>query len=266
MTRPQPAAPADHDRHPGLGQRVAGGLAGAAGLLLAAAMVPGLAASASAAAFAPGDVAVYQAGSSASPVTSAGAPLFIDEYTPAGTLVQSLALPTVASGTQKPIVASGTATSEGLLTLSPNGTYLLATGYDAAVGATGLTSSTSSSVPRTVAELTSTGAVDTSTTLTDFATGNNPRSAVTVNGNQIWVAGAAGSVRATTLGLTTSTPITNTTDKNFRGSLVAAPPPRRRRSRPSSRRLPPHSATRPTRPRRLQSATLPPASPPTSSP
>jgi hypothetical protein len=178
-----------------------------------------------AAAFTPGDLVVYRVGDAADALTNAsgtaqGAPVYLDEYTPSGTLVESVPLPTSEStssdGTEYPLVASGTATSEGELTLSGNGECLLATGYDAAPGTTGLTSSAAATVHRTVAVVDAAASVDTSTALSDFATGNNPRSATSDNCTNLWVGGAAGGVEYTTVGSSTGTTLTSSTDKNVR--------------------------------------------------
>src|SRR6202012_2685443 len=108
------------------------------------------------------------------------------------------------------------ASSEGGLTLSANGADLVATGYDAAVGASGLSSSPAAPTPRTVATVDASGTVNSSTALTDFADGNNPRSAVSNDGSEFWVAGAAGGVRYATLGATTSTSLVARTFNNQR--------------------------------------------------
>jgi hypothetical protein len=76
-------------------------------------------------------------------------------------------------------------------------------------------------VPRTVALVDASGAVDTSTALTDFATGNNPRSAASTNGTDLWVGGAAGGPRYTTLGASTSTELDSGTYKNVRQVEIA---------------------------------------------
>src|SRR5262249_44701742 len=116
--------------------------------------------------------------------------------------------PTSASGANKAVFASGTATSEGLLTLSTNGQYLIATGYSAT--ATGLATTAGAAVPRVVGRVDFAGNIDTTTALTDFADGGNPRSAASTNGTDLWVAGSTGGVRSTTLGSTTSTQISTT--------------------------------------------------------
>jgi hypothetical protein len=173
------------------------------------------AAEAEATGFTAGDVVVYRVGTGASGLSSAGTPVFLDEYSPSGALVQSLALPTAASGSNKPLVASGSASSEGLLTLSADSNYLMATGYDTAVGTTKVAETSATSVPRTIARVSAEAEVNTTTALTDFAEGNNARSATSSDGTNIWVGGAAGGVRYTTLGSSTSTSL-NTTDKNVR--------------------------------------------------
>jgi hypothetical protein len=149
---------------------------------------------ASAAPITPGDLVVYQVGTGSAALTSASTAAFVDEYTTAGASVQQIALPTAASGTNNPLTNSGTATSEGELTVSPNGQYVTVAGYDAAPGVTGIASTSATTNPRVVGIIpVSTGAVDTSTTLGSTAfSGNNPRSAVTTNGTSIWVGGAGG--------------------------------------------------------------------------
>lgn len=181
---------------------------------LVAAIVLTLVAQASAA-LSPGDVVVYRVGNGSAALSSSGTQVFLDEYEPSGELVESIALPTAASASNKPLVASGSATSEGLLTLSGDGNYLLATGYDAAVGTSKVAETKSASTPRTIARVNAGGEVDTSTALTDAANENNVRSATSSNGTDIWVGGAAGGVRHTTLGSSTSTGL-NETDKNVR--------------------------------------------------
>jgi hypothetical protein len=157
--------------------------------------------------FTAGDVVVYTVGTAGASGSTAAVSL--NEYTPAGTLVQSVPLPTTASGSNKPLTASNSGSSEGLLTLSPNSQYLVATGYDTGTGTASISGTSSTTVPRTVAVVNAAGTIDTSTALTDAATGNNFRSAVTDNGTNLWVTGAAGGVRYTTTGSSTSTELVN---------------------------------------------------------
>src|SRR5215470_7266685 len=61
------------------------------------------------AAFTAGDVVIYRVGDGSGSLVNTGNAVFLDEYTPSGTLVQSVALPTTASGANKQLIASGTA-------------------------------------------------------------------------------------------------------------------------------------------------------------
>jgi hypothetical protein len=163
---------------------------------------------AQAAPFTAGNIVTYRVGDGVGTLVNTGNPVFLDEYTPAGTLVQSIALPTTASGAQKQLIASGTAGSEGLLSTSMDAQYLLLTGYATNLGGgTSLSSTTSAAVPRTVGRVKYDGTIDTSTALTDFSSANNPRGACSTNGTDMWVAGAGGTggVRYATLGAATST-------------------------------------------------------------
>lgn len=161
-----------------------------------------------AAGFTPGNIVVYRVGSGTEDLANTGNPVFLDEYTPAGTLVQSIALPHTVSGDQNQLIASGTATTEGLLTRSIDGKYLLLTGYATNLGgSSNLPTTTASAVPRVVGRVDWDGIVDTSTVL-NFASGSNPRSAVSKDGVGIWVTGGGnGGVRYTTIGSTTVTQI-----------------------------------------------------------
>jgi hypothetical protein len=171
--------------------------------------------------FTPGNVVVVRVGTGAGSLANTGNAVFLDEFTPAGTLVQSVALPTTVVGANKRLVLSGTSTSEGMIQLSPNGQYLALAGYDSDVpAASSLTASASATVNRTVAIIDQAENINTSTALTDFSTGSSPRAAITTNGTNIWVAGGAGGVRYTTLGSTTSTQL-STTVTNMRTLNIA---------------------------------------------
>jgi hypothetical protein len=189
--------------------------------VLGAGAAPARADAGGAAVFTAGDVVVYRVGDGPGALSGSAAPVFLDEYSPSGDLLASVELPTTAAGPNNPLVASGSASSEGGLTLSANGEYLVATGYDAAVGTSGLSSSAAATIPRTIATVDASGDVNSSTALTDFADGNNPRSAASQDGSEFWVAGAAGGVRYATLGATTSTSLVSSTDKNQRQVEIA---------------------------------------------
>ncbi len=199
-------------------------LGATAAVSLAAAAVPLLSSSqAQAVKFTGGNLVVYRVGDGATALSNAAAPVFLDEFTPAGDAVSSLALPTAAGGGNKALTAVGQSRSEGLIANSPDGKLLTLTGYAAAPGATGpggisLTGSDPSTVARVVGVVDGDGTVDTSTTL--GASGPQiVRSAVT-DGKQVWAAGGDGGVLTTALGSGTVTPIAGGDDANLNSLTV----------------------------------------------
>jgi len=151
-------------------------------------------------------------------LTSASSAVYLDDYSTSGTLNSSLELPTAVSGSNLPLTASGTATSEGGLTLSANGQDLIVTGYDAAPGVSGIASTSTtggSAVPREVGEVDLNGDINTTTTTTAFS-GNNIRSAVSDDGTNIWMAGATTGVVYTTLGGSGAGTVVSSTVTNLR--------------------------------------------------
>jgi hypothetical protein len=189
---------------------------------LVAAIVLVLAAQASAA-LTPGDVVVYRVGTGSGALSSAAFPVFLNEYEANGNFVESVALPTSTSGSNKPLLASGSGSSEGLLTLSANGEYLIEAGYDAALGTAKISETSDTSVPRTVGRVSASGAVDTSTALTDVGNANNPRGATSSDGKTLYWSGAgkstSGGVHVATLGASTST-LLSSGDTNARAVTI----------------------------------------------
>jgi hypothetical protein len=181
----------------------------------------GLGIKASASPITPGSLVVYHVGANGSTtaLNSAATAAFVDDFPLAGgPALQQIALPTAASGLNNPLTNSGSATSEGELTVSPNGQYIGVGGYDTAVGTTGVASSTT--IPRVAGIIpVSTGVPDTSTTLGAAFLGNNPRSVITTDGTNIWAGGAGGTeatqggVWYTTDGSSTSTMLIGGNDR-----------------------------------------------------
>lgn len=181
------------------------------GLCAVGALLNGVAATSAQQPFGAGNTVVYRVGTGAAALSNAGTATFLDEYTPNGTFVQSLALPTSAAGANGACVASGTATSEGLLNLSPSRRFLTATCYNAAVGTAAVAGTSAAAVPRVVAVISAAGAINTATALTDFSTGNNPRSAIlSVDDANVYAVGGAGGVRYAPVNATTSTQLSTT--------------------------------------------------------
>jgi choice-of-anchor C domain-containing protein len=185
-------------------------------VLAAFTAVPALAAP-----FTPGNVVIYRVGNGGDPLASTGAQVFLDEFNPSGTLVQSLPMPTTATGANRRLVASGTATAEGLLTRSADGRFLILTGYDATIPyASALPGTAASTVYRTVGRVGHEGSIDTSTFLQDFADGGAPRAAATSDGSKFWLAGSTGGVRFAPFGATTTSTRLNDVLSNMRQPLI----------------------------------------------
>jgi hypothetical protein len=141
---------------------------------------------------------------------------FVSDGAPLPTGHNPLALPTAVNGSNARLVLSGSATSEGALALSGDGHYVTLAGYDAAVGTAGIASTTSSAVNRIAARVDASGNIDTSTRINALISGNNARSAVTSDGTQFWVGGAANGVVFIPLGTTGGTSIISGSPSNVR--------------------------------------------------
>ncbi|WP_345631624.1 hypothetical protein [Rugosimonospora acidiphila] len=191
---------------------IGGALAGA--LVLGTLVVPMVANATTTTAFTAGDVVVYRVGDGSTSLSDNAAPVFLDEYASTGTLVRSIALPASDSGSTHELTASGSATSEGQITLSADGRYLMAPGYHKSVG----TDSVASTDDVTIARVGADGAVNTTTMLDEFADDNNVRGTASTDGTHIWVSGANGGIGYTTLGSGT---FTRLTDENVREVQIA---------------------------------------------
>src|SRR5258706_16300521 len=96
-----------------------------------------------------GNIVVVRIGDGSGALSSSAFAVFLEEYTPGGTLVQVIALPIVVSGANKRFVLTGTSTSEGNLTLSGDKHSITLAGYDADVGTA--TVATTAGISRVVA-------------------------------------------------------------------------------------------------------------------
>lgn len=138
----------------------------------------------------PGNLVIYRAGSGTNALASTGNDVFLDEYTTAGSLVQSIAMPVTGTGTK--LITAGNSTSEGAMSISPDGTWIGFTGFNSTIPAgASLTSSVSTLNPR-VAGLfnTATGTYSLTVMGTAFNVAS-PRGAATTDGNKIWAVGGA---------------------------------------------------------------------------
>ncbi|MFM9010073.1 MAG: hypothetical protein ACKON8_04170, partial [Planctomycetota bacterium] len=133
----------------------------------------------------PGNLVIYRVGDGAIALSATGAAVFLDEYTTAGTLVQTIPVPT--TGTTQQMVAVGNASTEGIISRSQDGAKLVFMGYRNTTG----TTPGGASVPRVIGTLDVAGNLDTSIAVTDM-TSAVPRSATTVDGSRYWLATSTG--------------------------------------------------------------------------
>ncbi len=163
--------------------------------------------------FGAGNIVVYRAGDGSAALTANGTAIFLDEVTPAGVLVRSIALPTAISGSNKAILANGTSTTEGSMSRSLDGTVLVIGGYNGTLGAAA-SSIASATINRTIAVVDGITNIDVTTSLTDAHSAGNIRSVTSTNGVNIWTAGSNEGIRYCTKGATTSTVVSSTNTNN----------------------------------------------------
>jgi hypothetical protein len=193
------------------------------------------------AAFTAGNLALVRVGDGSAGLSNAGTAVFIDEYKTDGTAVNTgntpsngNPLPTMVSEDNFRLVGSGSATSEGTLTRSSNGQYLVLTGFDAATGTTGV--ATAANVDRVVGRVDASGTVNTSTKIPQAdgygGSGSDIRSAASIDGTAFWTSGtgaSGGGIHYIPLGASAagdSTPISTTVTNTravqiFGGQLYA---------------------------------------------
>jgi predicted extracellular nuclease len=141
-----------------------------------------IAAATPASAVTPSNLLVYRVGDGAAALGTTAAAVFLDEYTPSGTLVQSIALPTSGGSA---VTAVGNATTEGAIAFSQDGSALIFTGYRKASGGTSPASDSYTTTPRVIGTLKLDGTLNTTTTLSNdggSTSANTIRSATSVDG------------------------------------------------------------------------------------
>ncbi|BBO30988.1 dockerin type I domain-containing protein [Lacipirellula parvula] len=175
------------------------------------------------------DLYVVRVGDGAAALSSGATATFVEKFADAGgSPLSTIAMPTTASGGNFSLTNSGTATSEGFLSLSGNGQYLLLGGYNATIPTASVATTDSATVNRVVGRINlSTNAIDTTTAFSDSSfTGGNLRSVASSDGVNLWMTGTGstpssnGGLRYATLGATTSTAIIST-PTNVRVAKIA---------------------------------------------
>jgi hypothetical protein len=129
-------------------------------------------------------------GDGSTTLTSAAMPVSVEEHKLDGTLLGTTKLPIAAASGNFPFANSGTAKSEGALSLSGDGRYLSLAGYNATPGTASVGSA--GGIPREVARIDAAGAVDTTTQITAAFLGDNFRGATSQDGTGFWISGGNG--------------------------------------------------------------------------
>jgi hypothetical protein len=138
--------------------------------------------------FTSGDLVVLQDGTGSAALSSAGTAIFLDQFTTGGTFVNDVAITSTGSSA---LVDSGTAASEGQLSLSANDQDLIFAGYNVAAGTTGVAGATASSVPRGIGMVDINGNYSLGATTSTYYSGNNIRGGTSDGNGNFWGAGPA---------------------------------------------------------------------------
>ncbi len=147
-------------------------------------------------------------GDGVNPLSDTGSPVLLEAFAFGPGFGGTVPLPSSGPGTK--LILDGTSLREGQLTLSPDGEYLVMTGYDTEPGGmTPLADTGSADVRRSVAivPLIGPGAMVISPALGDFADHGHPHAGVTDDGINLWLAGSTGGLRYTTIGSDSSVPV-----------------------------------------------------------
>jgi hypothetical protein len=131
-------------------------------------------------------VAVQTTGSA----SKGGSAVTLAEYAVNGTAGTSVAIS--ATGSTPLQMAAGSGGSEGFLTRSPDGTYLMLAGYStAATGIADITATDAVGTPRVIFKVAANGTYSQVGSSTSFYSGNDIRGAIS-DGTNYWAAGASG--------------------------------------------------------------------------
>lgn len=170
--------------------------------------------------FLPTSVVVYRVGDGLNPLRGVGTKVFLDEFSSTGTLIQSVEMPTNASGSNFALTSSGSATSEGMLSRSADSRYLLLAGYNSDTGID-VKAASAAVIQRTIARVDALATINISTLLgTTAFSANNVRTATSSDGTNYWAGGANSGIRYGTIGDSSVRVTSATTSANFRALSI----------------------------------------------
>jgi gliding motility-associated-like protein len=133
-------------------------------------------------AFKPGNLILFRYGDGSAALSSKTTPVFLDEYSPLGILVRSIALPVAENATDRILTGIGSQAREGLISLSVDGQLLIIPGFGTPVGLT------TYAEKRTIGLVAADGTVNTSTAVSTTIT--TIRNVVSVDGSAFWMVGS----------------------------------------------------------------------------
>jgi hypothetical protein len=150
--------------------------------------------------FTVGNYVVVRIGNGSVALTNASTATYLVEYSPTGTLVQEVSLPTTNVGANFALNESGSATSDANLTRSADGRFLLLTGYSSPIGTASVTNTAAATTNRVIGRIAADGTINTTTRINDAFDANNIRAAASLDGSSFYAVGANGGVRYLPLG------------------------------------------------------------------
>ena len=159
--------------------------------------------------FTQGNVVAYQVGDGSVSLTGTAAPAFLKEYTISGAPGFSVAIPTAGAAR---LTNSGSASSEGLITRSSNGQYIVIAGYDAAPGTAFIKSTSSINTARVIDTISFNGNTGRAVSSNSFYSADNFRSAASDGNANFWGSGPSSGVTYMGSGIAAPliTPVPNT--------------------------------------------------------
>jgi hypothetical protein len=135
-----------------------------------------------------GNLAVLRVGDGSTALANTGNAIFIDQFTPAGSLYATLSIPN-SGGTA--MLQSGNASSEGFL--SSYGKTLVFMGYNTSSTAVSLPGTTGTVAPRAIGQIDINGNYTIAYSSTTAFSGGNPRAAVSDGAGNYWGVGTGSS-------------------------------------------------------------------------
>jgi PKD repeat protein len=177
--------------------------------------------------FTAGDVVILRVGAGGSELlTNTGNTVWLDEFNQSGGYVGSMMIPTNQYGANAPLVLSGSDYSEGMMTLSQDGRFLIVPGFGASPGQ--FTNDTlyfdyaTNQVPRVVGIIDGQGNINTMTVQTNALLNTaEMRGAASTDGTNFWFTTDSAGIYWTTMGSTIATQIYKTSSA-MRGMFVCS--------------------------------------------